>query len=203
MSDWASIQTAIPAAVRQVLGDTFDCGWLRRDARWRSAAHCTLRVVSRRITGRTENRLLDNGDKTFTERAYTPAVTTVQFTFEAQDQDLLESAIPLAEQVATALRRSDVYDILCAAGLGIATVGQLNVVDYVDDSGRWRTAVAFDVEFNTFSSVVVRAGILGNYMDNVVVNDIEIPEIVLPETIFTEAGLPILTEDGFPLETEG
>jgi len=209
MSDWRAVQTAIPAAVRKITGNRFDVGWGNLEARWRDKAHCRLSVVSRRALGRTEVRRTDNGDGTFTERVYTPATMVVQFTFVSQDQDLYDSALPYAEAVSVALRRSDSFGVLCDAGLGIAEVGTLNVVDFIDEHERWRSSVSFDVTFNTHSSVVTGFGRTTNYIRNVVIsNDItggtfEVPEIVISQIILTEASEPLLAEDGTPLFTEG
>lgn len=204
MSDWSAIFTAVPAAVREVLGSSFDVGWNNREARWRSSVNCRLSIVSKSLLGRTEIRRTDNGDGTFTERSYTPATTTVQFTFDAQDQDLWQSALPLAEQAAAALRRSDVYAILCDAGLGVASVGGLTVQDYRDAEGRWRSAVTFDAVLNSHVSIAQLPGATAyGYIENVVVNDLEIPEIELALPILLEAGTPLLTEVGDPILTEG
>lgn len=153
MTDWAQVQTAIPAAVRKVLGKRFDVEWSERRAEWRENRHCRLSVVSVSTIGRTERRFKDEGGGTYTERAYTPARLVVQFTLVADSQELSLSALPLAENVAAALSRDDVFAFLESAFIGINAVQPMRVVDFIDDRGRWRSSVSFDVWMNTHISV--------------------------------------------------
>jgi len=165
MSDWAAIETAIPDAIKAIRGRKFDVGWAERRARWRDDLHCKLRLVSLTNLGRTENRRTDNNDGTFTERTYSPARLIIQFTVISHEQSLANCAMPVAQEIAAALRRSDAFDILCAAGLGVSEVGPIVTSDFVNDKGRWLSSATFEVRFNTHVSAVTGFGRTGDYVE--------------------------------------
>lgn len=151
--DWATIDTALPLAVQTALDDLeADVGWHHKESRWRSATHVRLRVLSVSRKGRDERRTTAVGDDDLRERVYGIRVLRIQITCEAQDQDLAQSAWNTAETVSTGLHESDVATVLETAGLGLASITPPLGVDYMDASGRTRSAVVFDVSLNTHTS---------------------------------------------------
>lgn len=150
--DWNEIQTRIPEAVRTILGDAFDVGWKDRASRWRNPSHVLLSVLDTPARGRDERRYTAEGPDDVRERVYGVRRLVVQFEVEHQAQSLGESAQATAEALRAGLHRSDVADILEAAGLGVAIVQPGRTVNYPDDSGRWRSVVLFDVFFNAHVS---------------------------------------------------
>lgn len=147
--DWATIQTAIVSAAQTALDDpSYDVGWNLREDRWRSLAHVKLRLLSNARKGRDELRYTVEGDDDLREHLYGVRVLRVQFTCEAQDQDLAESAWEIAEAITSGLYETDVREILDTAGIGVSSITSPVGTDYQDTSGRTRSAVTFDVAFN-------------------------------------------------------
>lgn len=156
--DWATLRAAIPLVVQTAAGDpTLDVGWHNREARWRNKRHVRLRVLGLKSKGRDERRYTPEGENDMRERVYGVRVLRVQISCETQDQDLDDSAMSLAEDVAIGLTEAASIAALDSAGVGVATIGDRRPVDYMDEHGRWRSAVVFEVALNGNTS---RTGVL-------------------------------------------
>jgi hypothetical protein len=142
-------------AVRTALDDlAADVGWTHKEARWRSAAHVRLRLLSATRKGRDERRYAPEGSDDIRERVYGVRVLRIQVTCEAQDQDLVASAWDLAERVSTGMHEADVVAVLDTAGIGLASITAPTGVDYMDAHRRTRSAVVFDLALNAHTSQV-------------------------------------------------
>lgn len=147
-----SVQTALPAAIQLILGDQgLDVAWGAKTARWRdSGRHVLLSVVGRPRIGTDERRYaaaVDPDD--VTERVYGVRRLVIQVQVETDDQDLDASASELGDVIATGFARSDVLDLLWAEGVGNPRPQPQQRGDYRDDHGDTRSAVVFEIWFNT------------------------------------------------------
>ena len=149
-----SIQTAIPAAIQAVVPG-LDVTWRDREGGFRADRHVRLRILSRPRRGVDELRHgdPDPGTGLMRERVYGVRRLTVQVAIETQDQDYDDSAEALAEEIRTGLSgRSDTEALFDAADLGVPTTTEPRSVPYRDPSGRWRSAVVFELWFPTSTS---------------------------------------------------
>ena len=151
--DWASIQTALVTATQTALGDpAADVGWTDREARYRDAEHVRLSVLSAGPNGRDERRYTDEGPDDMRERVYGNRRLVISFRCETRDQDLIESALDMADRIAAGMHRSDVEALLDAAGIGVARVESPRQVNAPDGKGAVRSVVVLDVRFNAHTS---------------------------------------------------
>lgn len=151
--NWATIQTALITAVQTSLGDlSADVGWTDREARYRAPAHVRLSVLANVPLGRAERRYTDEGSDDIRERVYGPRRLVVSFRCETRDQDLISSALQMAEDIAAGLHQSDVEAILDTAGIGVAKVEKTQQINAPDGKGKVRSVVVLDVRFNVGAS---------------------------------------------------
>lgn len=147
-----SVQTAIPEAIKLILGDQgFDVDWGPKTARWRDGGrHVLLSVQNRTRIGTDEKRYAEGADPDdVVERVYGVRRLVVQVQVETDDQDLDANASELGDVIATGLSRTDVLAVLEAAGLGNPRVQPQQRGDYRDEHGDTRSGVVFEIWFNT------------------------------------------------------
>jgi hypothetical protein len=202
-----SVESALVAAVRTITDDaTFDVSWGSREARARDATHVLLSLDSLVRKGVDERRYEADGDD-LTERVYAVRRLAVQFRCEAQQQELLFSAMETAEQIAAGLARTDVIEALALEGIGAPRCQPPRVTDYKDGS-RWRSAVVFEAWFPYSRTwTVANVGrVAAVEFSGLVDETIEIgPTMVAPEALEaqyleTSGGDTLETSDGQPLE---
>jgi hypothetical protein len=143
------VQTTLPAAVRLILGDATDVVWKDRaeGQAFRAAVTVRLNIVSRIRLGVDEQRHAQEGADDLRETIVGNRRIAVQFQVETRDQDLLDSPGELADILAAGLERTDVHDLLAAAGLGSPMVQGAREVPYKDHAGRWRPVAVFEAWF--------------------------------------------------------
>lgn len=165
--EWSTIQTALIEAVQTAVGDsTYDVLWTDRENAWRESAHVKLQVLSLPQLGRGERRYSSNDDGTMDERIYMPRRLVIQFLCEAQDQDLIDSALPIAETISARFQSSDIESILDTACIGVAQIGEIRQVNApARGHNRVRSLAVFDVTFNAHTSI---AGPTIGYVESVV-----------------------------------
>lgn len=149
--NFEEIETAIASAVRIGVGSTLDVGWDHRTNRWRDAAHVRLRLQSMTPIGDPEKRYRDVGGD-MRERTYGVRRLVVQVQCETQAQAASAGAHYLADRVLAGLGSSFAEDALAQAEVGSARVfSPPREVSYRDEQSRWRSAVVFELAFNTHS----------------------------------------------------
>lgn len=150
----ADLQTAMVTAIQTALGDlSYDVAWGDREDRWRDSSHVILTMVSVPRRGQDEIRTTPEGSDDVRERVYGIRNPVIQVRCEADDQDLDESAWAIADTITSRLRGTDVVDLLAAADVGIARVGDLIDGSYQDADGRWHSGCVFELFLNTHTSV--------------------------------------------------
>jgi hypothetical protein len=180
------VEDAISDAIKIGLGSSFDVGWDRRESRYRDGAHVRLRAQALIPIGRTEKRSRSIGGD-LRERTYGVRRLVVQVQCEAQDQALGESAHYYADRVIAALATTRAEALLHAAELGCARMlSAPRAVPYPDEQGRWRSAVMFEVAFNTHSSFEDEEENIGHIRQVELMGDIDPtgdmgPDLIPPE----------------------
>ncbi len=137
------MQAALIAAVRLILGASFDVVWHRRETGFRSDEHCKISVISRSRKGRDEVRFPGG-----VEHVYGVRVLRVQFRIETQDQDLDSSALDLADQLSAGFERTDVRALLDAAHLGGCQIQATIDASGPDEHGDDRSVAIVEIWFN-------------------------------------------------------
>lgn len=154
--DWTAIQTQIVNALRAASGEaSLDVRFdeTSEATGWRADRLVRVRLVT--IRGDSHETRYTDGATQTTPRVYGPRVLVLQIVAETLRQGLAQTADALAETMRTGLRLPGARDALEAAGLGIARVGPVTSVPFLDvATGRQRSAASFEVEHNVHSSVV-------------------------------------------------
>ena len=207
--DWTSIQSEIVSAVSLASEESVEVTWDQLPQGFRPDRHVKLSVSGFSSLGRDELRRVDKGE-TLEQRVYGVRTLNVLVTVESQRQTLAFSSLALADKIRTALHREDVRDDLALnAGIGIATIGPLRRLDYVDQSSRERSFCSFEVTFNAQTSSAVReidfiAEVRGSGLINSGSESISVPfsaSVDLFANLLTEDGNPLLTESDLELTT--
>lgn len=163
----ASIETAVIAACRVGLGDSFDVGWDYQAARMRDASHVRLRPQSIQTVGRDERRYGDADEDGMLERVYGVRRLVIQVLCESQAQSLANNAHAISDTLRSSLESTAAQNLLGDAGLGRARLSNPRDVTYYDDSDRRRSAVVFDM---TFNAVTVSAERLIGWIQTVTID---------------------------------
>ena len=175
--NWADIQTRLVEAVRAVLDDaTFDVRWGDITSAWRNENLVSMRVLQFTPLGQPERRYAEEG-RELRERIYSPVSLTVQFMVESQNQNLAQSALVVAEQLAAGMFSTRGYELICAAGVGIARRSAVQHLAVPDKHNRARSVATFDLVFNAHMSL--EQGTIG-WVDQVQITNTaasDVPEV--------------------------
>ena len=143
-------QDAIEAALRLCVGDPeLDVFWANKESGFRSPVNVRLSVISNVKFGRDEVRYgAPDVDGAMIESVVGVRRLGIQIQVETDDQDLIDGADELADQIRAGFMASDVLAVLDAADLGGPQIRDPRAVDYRDKHGRWRSATVLEVWFN-------------------------------------------------------
>ena len=162
--DWATLQTAIPAAIQSAIAwpSPVSVYWEGLPQDWRELSTVALAITSFEIHGVDEDRsyYVAASDQ-IQERQYGSRRLTIRARCECQDQNLAGGSMALADQIRTGLRLRSVLDALSSDGIAIGAIGAAFPFDYTDTHGRKRSVCAIDLGLNLAS---VSDGLLHDYV---------------------------------------
>lgn len=150
---WSTIESTLISEAKRITG--YDSAhWEGQPTGWQSDSLVRLALVSLEVVGRDELRQSCPDPTQIDYRVYGVRRFVVQFTVETQSQALATSALVGAEKLAASLAQCPTTcDNLAAAEIATGQVRPMKVMDYCDCDGRKRSAVVFEVFFNTHSSI--------------------------------------------------
>ena len=150
---WATIETALPTEIERITGLS-PVRWSGQPSGWSPSRFVELSLVSLTAIGRDELRSSCPTPETIQYRVYGIRRFVVQVKIDSQSQGLASNALSLAETLMASLWRCPATcDALALAEISVGRLGAARVADYCDCDGRLRSAVMFDVFFNTNVSV--------------------------------------------------
>ena len=153
--DLASLQTTLITAIETAAGETSDTlsvYWADGPQRMRKPRSVRIMPVSLRRFGTAEKRHTEVGDQ-LQERVYGFRQLVLQLAVETDAQTLSLSALGLADQIQTGLRRRDVLATLSAIQFGLAEIRAVGAANYSSSHGRTKSAVVLELVLNTATAI--------------------------------------------------